>query len=159
MDQRFILKILHLTETLELSISVEKIKHLIGLNHPFICKYIDIFQDNINFYIIKQYCPDLDVVEFFLKYKNITHHTFKEMLRQALKGLAYLHSNGIMHTTITPFNILIHSYNPINGDICLKINDYDSFTNVIIDPRFTAAEIFTGEFDSKCDVQYNLLEI
>lgn len=48
---------------------------------------------------------------------------------QALKGLAHLHSHGIMHRDIKPANLMIVSYNPVHAIII----DYGTAT---FDPTF-----------------------
>ena len=79
---------------------------------------------------------------------------------QILKGLIFLHSNGVVHRDIKPDNILL-TKNKQNSQIIVKIADFslaeyfhEKKLNAICGtPGYMAPEIFTeDEYDEKVDV-------
>lgn len=65
---------------------------------------------------IFQYYPHVDFREL---YPTLSLADIKIYMKQLFKGLHYIHSKGIMHRDIKPFNVLI---NPQNKS--LKIIDF-----------------------------------
>ena len=78
---------------------------------------------------------------------------------QILKGMVFLHSNGVVHRDIKPDNILLTKNR--EGEIVVKIADFSlaehfpskRMNTVCGTPGFMAPEMFTEEeYDEKVDV-------
>lgn len=101
-----------------LRISKRTFKILKTLNHPLIikakCLYLNEVSEDIHF--VMEYCPypSLSIV-----HQSLSYHQKKEIVRQIIEALNYLHSEGVCHRDIKFDNIL---YNELEGTI--KIIDF-----------------------------------
>ena len=93
---------------------IAEIRRVINLDHPNICRYLDIEElekeDVFGETEVQQVCvmellDDGNFLEYYAKHR--TESVLKRLLTDVLNGLAYLHKNGIIHRDIKPANILI----------------------------------------------------
>lgn len=137
---RFIaLKVYKTTQLSERYSPIAEIQRVINLDHPNICRYLDIEEiekdDSFGQTEKIQICI-MELIDggnfstYYDLHKNF--EVFKKLLFDVLKGLSYLHSNGIIHRDIKPANILIQQ--TPDGPLA-KITDFgiskksDSFEN------------------------------
>ena len=148
-------------------LSDRKIKMLIGLDHPNIVKNYQILEDEINIYIIHDYCPGKDILTYLYTYKDrINENLIRLIIQQCLNGLSYLHQNGIVHKNLNPSKILVFNQNFDENDIHIKITDfitnaeyyskdkltYKSFNNLIENTLYLAPEFFDQKYNNKVDI-------
>lgn len=107
---------------------IAEIRRVINLDHPNICRYIDIEEiereDALKDREIIQICVMelLDGGTLAEYYKsNPSEEVLRKLLSDVLNGLAYLHRNGIIHRDIKPANILIRE--TADGPVA-KITDF-----------------------------------
>ena len=105
-----------------------EIRRVINLDHPNICRYLDIEEmEKENAFgekEVMQTCV-MELLDGGNLHEYYAAHTtdevLKKLLTDVLKGLEYLHKNGIIHRDIKPANILIkESY---DGPVA-KITDF-----------------------------------
>lgn len=126
--------------------------------NEYILRLYEIYEDNQELILIFEYLPEGDL---YAKLKE--KHKFSELeisliLSQIIKGLDFLHQNGVMHRDIKLDNILISEMSP---RIRLKIADF-SLAEFIDEnnhfskcgtPGFMAPEIFSDEkYDQRVDI-------
>ena len=70
------------------------------LNHPNIVKYLDNSRSKHHLNIILEYIESGSLLNVMKKYGNITEKLAKIYTKQTLKGLIYLHSQGVVHRDI-----------------------------------------------------------
>ena len=107
---------------------IAEIRRVINLDHPNICRYLDIEEIEKENAFGEKEITQICVMELLdggnlLEYYT-AHHTEKvleKLLGDVLNGLAYLHKNGIIHRDIKPANILIK--NTYDGPVA-KITDF-----------------------------------
>ena len=98
----------------ELRTIVNEVEMVKGLNHPNVIKYIglrrgiyDNAQNSIEYDIIMEYMGKCSLAdELKHQSKGLLRITIQKILRQVLKGLEYIHSQGIIHRNLKPSNIL-----------------------------------------------------
>ena len=148
-------------------LSEGKIKMLVSLDSPNIIKIFNIFEDDFNIYIVHDYCPEKDIFSFIQNHKDqINEEIIRNIIKEVLTGINYLHQKGIMHKNINPSKLLVFNHNFETNEIHIKISDfatnsemfikdsliYKSFGNRIENPLFFAPEFIEQKYDNKVDI-------
>ena len=114
--------------------------------------FVDFIDDGGGPVLVMEYMPLGNLTEV----KDISLEETRNVLRQALQALAYLHDEkNITHRDIKPENILVRSRIP---EIFIKLCDFglstgSSFLKTICGTGlYAAAEIFTGPYTKSVDI-------
>jgi serine/threonine/tyrosine protein kinase RAD53 len=87
-------------------------KHIVGL-HRF-------FEDSQSYYLIMDYVGGGDLMDFVLENGPIPEDASREVVKQVLLAVDYVHGLGISHRDIKPDNILIAQDSPV----VVKVSDF-----------------------------------
>ena len=132
-----------------------------NLNHQNIVKYFESFKDKRSFYIIMEYCDNLDLKEFIREYKNknkfIDQNIIYLIVLDICLGIKEIHKNNIIHRDLKPENIFISKDYKIKiGDfgISKKLNQTKhAKTQGIGTSNYMAPELIKGGiYDNKVDI-------
>ena len=94
---------LHLKKLVEKEIAIMQ-----EIDHPNIVKFIESFQCDDIIYIVTEYCPNGDLLD----YVNRSFNTINpDYLQGILSALSYLHKRGISHGDIKLENVVIDKNN------------------------------------------------
>ena len=97
---------------------MREVKALKNTDHPNIVKFKEAFRRDNKLNIVFEFV-EKTVLEDIEKGENgVNPSIIKSYIYQLLKGLRYLHSNGIIHRDIKPENLLVNK----NG--VLKLCDF-----------------------------------
>mmetsp|Transcript_11308 Transcript_11308/g.19035 ORF Transcript_11308/g.19035 Transcript_11308/m.19035 type:complete len:208 (+) Transcript_11308:313-936(+) len=103
---------------------LREIKLLQELNHPNIVKLYDVFHlKGLLFFALEYGRVDFGDLIFSEKAKSdilLEPQHIKNLMRQVLEGLGYLHSNWIMHRDLKPGNMVV------NDEGIVKLIDFNS---------------------------------
>ena len=140
-----------------------EIKHLQMLDkykNKNVVKFYEYFQSNDEFAVITELC-DINLLNFFLKYKPFNLNTVREILNQLNNGLRIMVQSKIVHRALNLDNILVNLNNN-RFIIKLKLTDdsillKDLPSNQKFDIKrslnFVAPEILKKEeYNEKCDL-------
>lgn len=87
-----------------------EVKFLRKIHHPNIVKLLEVIREpssDVSFVFEYCDCNLYELTEQYIKKKShISEETIKNIIKQIVQGLAYLHKNGIMHRDLKPENIL-----------------------------------------------------
>ncbi|OMJ79034.1 hypothetical protein SteCoe_21017 [Stentor coeruleus] len=131
---------------------------LIKTDHPNILKLHEFFEDEKYYHLVMEYITGGELLDFILKRKFLTEAIAAKFMKQLLSGIAYCHSNNIVHRDLKLENLLLDSDSP---DALLKIIDFG--TSQIFKPRihmtekygtilYIAPEVLKGRYNEKCDI-------
>lgn len=103
------------------NVSVEReIDILKQLRHKNIVGLKDFFEDSKSYYLVMEYVPNGDLMDYIIQYGAVNEITAKEIMRQILEAIAYVHKMGISHRDLKPDNIIIASDEPV----VVKVSDF-----------------------------------
>lgn len=122
------------------------------VQHPNVVRTIDIFESALNYHIVMEYLPKGSLFDLMKPYRKFDENFVRGLMGQILRGLVYLHSNGIAHRDLKPENILLDGEDPL----CAKIADfglsnfYEECSGVLMKtligtPQFVAPELVKNE--------------
>ena len=133
-----------------------------SLAHQNIVKYCEQFTINKFFYIIMEYCDNLDLKAFIKEYKNnnkfIDQNIIYLIVLDICSGIKEIHKKNIIHRDLKPENIFISKDYKIKiGDfgISKKLNKTEHAKTQNIGTEFyMAPELIEGEeqYDNKVDI-------
>ncbi|KAL2188898.1 kinase-like protein [Thermothelomyces heterothallicus CBS 203.75] len=89
---------------------VERIRQeaslLSTLDHPNILAIRAAFETEQTIYVITELATGGDLFSLLLRYQTLGEWVIRSIIRQVLRGVAYIHSKGVAHRDIKPENIL-----------------------------------------------------
>lgn len=128
------------------------------MDNPHIIKTYEFFTDELNFYVVTEYCSGGDLFDKITKLMSFSENHAAEIMSQILSGVVYCHSKNIVHRDLKPENILFSSQSP---EAVLKIIDF-GFADYFFDNTkltaslgtcyYVAPEVINGSYDCKCDI-------
>mmetsp|Transcript_32388 Transcript_32388/g.76080 ORF Transcript_32388/g.76080 Transcript_32388/m.76080 type:complete len:315 (-) Transcript_32388:103-1047(-) len=130
------------------STAIREIALLKELNHTNVVKLLDVFCKPGKMVLVFEYCEN-DLKKYMRTFNNrLTPATIKNFTHQLCKGIAFCHSNRIIHRDIKPQNLLI------DGRTCLKLADFGlaraftvplpKYTHEVITVWYRPLEILLG---------------
>ena len=141
----------------------DEIEILKNLDHPDIVRITEFYNTDSSYYIINEYCKYGELYEQINKIFSETQ--IAVMFRQILSGLAYLHSNNIIHRDLKLENILINDIEKsyaTNEDLFLlkiidfgtaKIFDKNKYPRAIVGSiYYIAPEVLLKKYGKECDM-------
>jgi calcium-dependent protein kinase len=129
-----------------------------AVDHPNIIKLHEYYQDELNYYIITEYCGGGELFERILSHGNISESTAAEYMRQIFGILVYLEEKNIAHKDLKPENFLLSS---TSDEAYLKLIDFGSsafyapgeiMTSKVGTPYYISPEVLKKQYNYKCDI-------
>lgn len=90
------------------------------LNHPRIVSLKGFYEDEEFYYLLMEFVSGGDLMDFVAAHGSVGEDAGREITRQVLEGVKYIHSQGISHRDLKPDNILIEQDDPV----LVKITDF-----------------------------------
>ena len=142
---------------------LKKVKIISQLEHPNICKYIELFEDDYSYYFVSEYLSGGDLWDavhgLFGGLGGYSEETTANVIKQLLQAVNYLHKKGLVHRNIRSGNILFTE----RGKADIKLIDFDVAGTKTMEaaniyggglhgPFYCAPEIFKNEYSDKVDL-------
>lgn len=86
-----------------------EIRLLQQLHHPRIVQLYDLLQDDDNYYLFMEYCPNGDLLSHIVSQKQLSEREARRIFKQILDAVQFIHFMNIGHRDIKPENILMDS--------------------------------------------------
>jgi len=85
----------------------KEIRVLQQLNNRYVVQLIDILKDTLNYYILMDLCVNGNLNSYIVKNKKLSEIDAKNIFRQILEGVGYIHSMKLAHRDLKLENILL----------------------------------------------------
>lgn len=99
------------------------------MDNPHVIVTLDVFEDERQLALVSEYMEGGELFDRIIQEKSFTEEKAREVMRQVLVGVEYLHSLQIVHRDIKPENILCQSK---DWPYQVKLTDF-GLSNVIED--------------------------
>lgn len=90
------------------------------LNHPRIIKLKGFYEDTECYYLLMDFVSGGDLMDFVAAHGTVGEDAGREITKQILSAVRYIHDQGISHRDLKPDNILIEQDDPV----LIKITDF-----------------------------------
>lgn len=134
-----------------------EIEILKELDHPSVCRIIDIFEDKKKFYFVQEYLAGGGLFDSLIQNVGFTENASAIIIKQVLSAIHYLHSKSIAHRDIKPENIIFETNDALNVKLMdfgnsRKMGENESLNGVYGTAYYVAPEVLSGTYDTKCDI-------
>ena len=135
---------------------LESIEILKDLDHPNICRVVEMFEDKKRLYFVNEYLSGEDLFEGLTKIKDLNESEIAQIASQIISAVAYLHASNIVHRDLKPENIKFTSKDSKN----VKLLDFGTskrfehgqkISGVYGSSIYLAPEILDGNYNELCD--------
>ena len=120
--------------------------------HPYISKFYEVLEDDVNIYITQEYLENGNLLSYFNSKQDIDEDTIKKLFIQILYAVQYLHNEiKVIHRDLKMENILLDQNNNVRitdfGLCCPIINDKKSSDESMNggSPAYVAPELILGQ--------------
>ncbi|SCV05815.1 LANO_0H15786g1_1 [Lachancea nothofagi CBS 11611] len=90
------------------------------LDHPRIVSLKGFYEDKDSYYLVMEFVSGGDLMDFVAAHGSVGEDAGREITRQILEAVKYIHAMGISHRDLKPDNILIEQDDPV----LVKITDF-----------------------------------
>ena len=130
------------------------------IDNENVIKYINSFFYDDSFYLIMEFCSNLDLRSFINEHKKDNKLISETIIRKIISGLCHgikaIHNNNMIHRDLKPENIFISDNYEIKiGDFGLSkiLNETNYAQTKVGTLVYTAPEIYNGEkYTNKVDI-------
>ncbi|CAE6959204.1 CPK3 [Symbiodinium sp. KB8] len=108
----------------------KEVEILLRTDHPNIVKLFEVFEDEVNMYVILQWCEGGNILERIQKEPDLSESAVAHILQQVLHAACHLHLNLICHRNLTLEHICLFERNlPLEKSV-VKIWDFELATTL-----------------------------
>ena len=121
------------------------------LRHENLVALYDFFWDELNFYMIIDFCPGGELFDYIVNHDKLDEPTAALIFQQIASALQYCHSLGVAHRDLKPENVLIDQFPLIKVSdfgLCGYISDKKMMKTFCGSPCYCSPECL-------CRVQYD----
>lgn len=130
------------------------------MDHPFIIKLYETFEDHKNIYLVLELCTGGELFDRIIDAGHFSEKQAAFLMMQTLSAINYLHQICICHRDIKPENFLFSNKDPIERST-LKIIDFglscqftpgEMMRTKAGTPYYVAPQVLEGRYDNACDI-------
>lgn len=86
--------------------------------HKNIIELLDFMETPTNYFMVFELCPGGELFDYLTQFVTLSEKKTRNIMRQILDALQFIHSHGIVHRDIKPENILLQE------NLTVKISDF-----------------------------------
>lgn len=104
------------------------------LDHPNILKLFELYQDDLNYYLITEYCSGGELFNKIKSLNSLTEKLAADYMKQILSAIVYCHEKKIVHRDLKPENLLLDSK---KSNAQIKVIDFGTSRKFDVDKKMT----------------------
>jgi len=137
---------------------MREIELLKRLDHPNIIRFIEVYEDRRNYFIVQEFCSKGNLKELILRSGSLSESIARRFTFEILTSLNYLHDSGIVHLDLKAENFLLSNTNNhytlkmIDFGLSFPISKLNELKRVRGTIYYMAPEVFLGEYSPKVDL-------
>lgn len=155
-DRFFAMKMIRKRSTDNIAMIVQEINSLKQLDHPNIMKVHEFYQDNLDYYLILEYCEGQELFDYLITNGTFTETNARSILKQLLSSVFHSHKHKIVHRDLKPENIMISGENLnikiIDWGFSTIFNSEESLKENYGTAFYVAPEVLLKKYNEKCDI-------
>jgi len=98
-----------------------EVEILIKMDHPNVIKLLDLFDATEHLYLVMELVTGGELFDRIVERESYSEADAKEVMRQLLSALEYIHANDIVHRDLKPENLLLETE---DNDTNIKLSDF-----------------------------------
>eukprot|EP00118_Oscarella_pearsei_P013359 m.106142 g.106142 ORF g.106142 m.106142 type:complete len:311 (+) comp37252_c0_seq4:709-1641(+) len=110
--------------------------------HPNIVKLVDVFHDELHFYVVMELCRGGELLQRIRRKKNFTEKEASVIMKKLLDAARFLHEKRVVHRDLKPENLL---FADDREDSEVKIADF-GFARLLPENRELTTPCFTLQY-------------
>eukprot|EP00928_Gymnodinium_smaydae_P039715 TRINITY_DN27063_c0_g1_i1.p1 TRINITY_DN27063_c0_g1~~TRINITY_DN27063_c0_g1_i1.p1 ORF type:complete len:552 (+),score=72.20 TRINITY_DN27063_c0_g1_i1:73-1728(+) len=95
-----------------------------SLEHPSICGFKDIFEDDEHVHLVLEHIDGHELFEEIEALQPLAPPRARAVVRQLIQALAYCHERDVIHRDVKPENIMIHSARDDDAEPAATLIDF-----------------------------------
>lgn len=137
---------------------LEEVETLRKLDHPHIMKVYELIETPRSYNIFTEYLAGGELFDKIVQLKQFDEVLAAKYTRELMCALAYLHSNRVVHRDLKPENLVLVSAAPesplklIDFGVSASLSASGSLREAIGSVLYMAPEVFTHDYNEKCDI-------
>lgn len=120
-----------------------------SIDHKYVVRFEDVFEDKENVYIIMELCPNQTMLELVKRKKRLTESDARRYMLQTLDGVRHMHQRNIIHRDLKLGNFFLGKSSEIKiGDFglaCKLSFDGERKKTLCGTPNYIAPEVLDGK--------------
>jgi len=126
-----------------------EVEILLKIHHPNVIKLLDLFDSTENLYLVMELVTGGELFDRIVEREQYSESDAKEVMRQLLDAIEYIHSKDIVHRDLKPENLLLEDK---ARDTKIKLTDFglskifdsEYMSTACGTPGYVAPEILTA---------------
>lgn len=123
------------------------------MDHPNVIRLYEVFEDRRCLYFVLEMCSGGELMEHIVNRQSLSEKDSARVIRQVLRGVAYMHEKHVAHRDLKPENFLLQDSKPLLR-CTLKIIDFGCAAQVVPGtylktragtPAYIAPEMLIGD--------------
>ena len=155
-DRIFAMKMIRKRSTDDVNMIIQEINSLKQLDHPNIMKVLEFYQDDINYYLILEYCEGQELFDYLISKGTFNEKNACYIMKQLLSSVSHAHKNKIVHRDLKPENIMISdstlNIKIIDWGFSTIFNSEDVLRENYGTAFYVAPEVLLKRYNEKCDI-------
>lgn len=137
-----------------------EINSMACLRHDNLVALYDFFWDELNFYMVIDFCPGGELFDYIVKHDKLDEPVAALIFKQIVSAISFCHERGLAHRDLKPENVLIDRFPHVkisDFGLCGFINNNELMKTFCGSPAYCAPECLSKlQYDGRLSDVWSL---